>query len=119
MMRYEDPPVQISLTGVSRRLGQARTLPNRVKSGYLPNTKKYLDGVTETREEFAMRRLRSVISSFIQKQELPTVTSFLSAARVKPEAYSGLAKNAYKVLEDHLENQEHLPQQWRTSGPEN
>nr|WP_262507558.1 TnsD family Tn7-like transposition protein [Salinibacter altiplanensis] len=117
-MIQEDPPVRITLHSLSTRLGQISTLQSRLRRGKLPNTEKFVDQVVEGRRDYALRRLCSAVSHYASESELPPYRDFTDKASMDSRSYPELASSAYAALTAHIEEQECIPEQWKTSDSE-
>ncbi|WP_263821122.1 TnsD family Tn7-like transposition protein [Salinibacter sp.] len=117
-MMQEDPPVRVTLHGLSDRLGQTSTLQTRLRRKKLPRTAEFIDQVVENKRDYALRRLRNAVDHYAQIKKLPAYRDFTDKASMDYRSYPELASSAYAALTAHIEEQECIPEQWKTSDPE-
>lgn len=117
-MLHEDPPVRITLHGLSVRLGQVSTLQTRLRRKKLPQTEEFIGKVTEDRRDYALRRLCNVINHYAQQKELPAYREFTNEAAMDHRSYPELATAAYAALKAHIDHKKSIPGQWKASDPE-
>ncbi len=117
-MVQEDPPVRITLHGLSERLGQMSTLATRLRRGKLPRTEEFINKVVESRRHYALRRLRNAVDHYAQRKKLPAYRDFTNKASMDHRSYPELASSAYEALTVHIEQQECIPEQWKASDSE-
>lgn len=116
-MLKENPPVRITLHGLSVRLGQTSTLRSRIRRNKLPQTAEFIDQAAEGRRDYALRRLRNTVGHYAQQKELPAITEFLVRASMGHLYYPELATEAYAALTAHIEHKEPIPSRWNASNP--
>lgn len=80
-----DNPIRITKSSIGRALGISAALEKNIKK--LPNTEEYLNKVTETVEEFQVRRCKKIINSKIDKGELIKTWQIQRIAGIRGEAF--------------------------------
>lgn len=113
MMKCGSPDVRISIRGISIRIGQEGTLGDRILRNNIPKTENYLNRILESSKDFAKRRIRYAMYSFVKNGVVPSFSEFSKKARVKYGAYPVITHSAFTALRDYLEDQVPIPEQWK------
>lgn len=75
-------PTQVTIKSIGDRINQYPTIANHIRK--LPNTKKALDLLTETVEEFQIRRVKYIINSLRERKEFISEWKIVREAGLKP-----------------------------------
>ena len=94
--RYEElmenaKVIRITKSSIGREIGILTTLEKNIDK--LPNTCKYLNGITETVEEFQIRRCKKIIRSRIYKNESIKIWEIQRVAGIRSEAFKKIKDN--------------------------
>lgn len=90
----EAVPIRITKSSIGKAIGQLATLEKNIKK--LPKTEKYLKEITETVEQFQLRRCRAIIDKKLKLEEP------IKLWQLQREA--GIRTEAFQKLKEELEN---------------
>ena len=112
-IRLKNPPTRITIHSISTRIGQVGTLQKRISEGKIPKTKKYIEKYSESRKQYAVRKLKNGIKYFSEKESIPAFSTFTKKSRVKKKSYPIITRSAFTALRAHLEDKQPIPEQWK------
>jgi hypothetical protein len=83
LLKQPGEPIQITIAAIARELGQLALLQQHLDK--LPLTAAVLDKIIETREAFALRRIRWVVDCYQEEGVCPKKWELVRRAGLRPE----------------------------------
>jgi len=91
--------IQVTHTELARRLGMTDLFRKKI-IGYFPKTMKLAEELTETREQFAKRRVKRSGEQFLQEGKIPKRWELVRRAGLRPDMEAKCEKLIDQVLEN-------------------
>ena len=96
IMQAQGKPIRVTLTRVGKQLGALSLLVNKLN--LLPRTRAALDSVVETKDEFAIRRLRVSAQKLLQDGETLAEWKLLRIAGIRPGYSPRIARELKNLM---------------------
>ncbi|NMM62210.1 transposase [Clostridium sp. P21] len=101
----EETPVRITKFGIGRSLGILTTLVNNIYR--LPRTEKYLKEITETVEEFQIRRCKKIIDRKLKNDEDIRIWKIQRTAAIRGEDFEKIKEKILDYINVENNNEIH------------
>lgn len=101
-----EKPIQITVSYISRIIN--RPLMYYLSTNKIPNTKKYLDSITEDTDKFRKRKIKWAINSFIYRNEDPTVYKVKLLLSFSPNVINEYRDYILDLIYG-IENEQYIP----------